>query len=43
MWVKLIVFFPLEAGGWEAFSWGWNDGALGVVVTMKVGVGRKYG
>ena len=43
MWVKSIVFFPLETGGWEVSSWGWNDGALGVVVRKKVGVERKYG
>ena len=27
MWVKPNVFFPLEIGGWEVSSWGWNDGA----------------
>ncbi|RVW81850.1 hypothetical protein CK203_050845 [Vitis vinifera] len=24
-------------GWWEVFSWGWNDGALGVVVRKKAG------
>ena len=43
MWVKPNVFFPLEIGWWEVSNWSWNDGALGVVVRKKVGVGRKYG
>ncbi|RVW68460.1 hypothetical protein CK203_060200 [Vitis vinifera] len=29
-------------GWWEVSNWSWNDGALGVVVRKKVGVGRNW-
>ena len=37
------LFFPLEIGRWEDCSWGWNDGALGLVVWKKARKKRKLG